>query len=274
MLTDIPVDGHFAQGLFGTPPVVGHHGHELAHVQDLDDAPAVFHLGRVHAFDFAVEHGARRHRRMQHAGQLRVDAVFDLAHHDVGNVHAGNGLADQRPVFRVFECDIFGRFELGGGCGQLAVTQAAFAGRMGDLAQRGLAFAGGHAPLLGCSGHQHVACRGTRLAQIGLRIADGAAAHRGHVPISAFGAQVLMCGGVLDANFLPVGIQLFRDDHGRGRHAALAHFGAGITNDDGVVRLDLHPDVELRRVRARGCAGTFGHKKAQRHTGRGTAADL
>jgi hypothetical protein len=69
-----------------------------------------------------------------------------------------------------------------------------------------------------------------------------------------------MGGGVFDAHFFPVRIQLFGDDHGRRGHAALAHFGARVANDDGVAGHDLDPDIELWGI---GCAGAFGHKKAQ-----------
>ena len=114
---------------------------------------------------------------MQHARHLRIDAVLHTAGHDVGNVHTRDGLADQCPVFGVFELDVFGGFQLGGRCGQFAVAERPLAGHMGDFAQRGLALAGWHAPLLGSGGNQHLAPSGTRFAQVFLRISDGAAAH-------------------------------------------------------------------------------------------------
>ena len=114
---------------------------------------------------------------MQHAGQLCVDAITDATGHDIWNVHAGNRFADQDPVFGVFERDLFGRFELGCSLGQLAVTQAAFAWRMADFAERGLAFSGRNAPLLSGCGDQHVARSGAGFTQVFLRVANRATAH-------------------------------------------------------------------------------------------------
>ena len=72
---------------------------------------------------------------MEHARQLGVDAVLASAHHNVGDVDAGDGFANEGPIFGVFELNCFGGFQLGRIGGQLAVGQAAFAGGMGHFAQ-------------------------------------------------------------------------------------------------------------------------------------------
>ena len=77
--------------------------------------------------------------------------------------------------------------------------------------------------------------------------------------------------GVFDADFFPVGIEFLGNDHGRGRHAALAHFGARVADDNGVVGFDFDPDIELWGV---GRAGPLGHKKSQRQTRCRTAGDF
>ena len=152
---------------------------------------------------------------MQHAGHLCVDAVLHTAGDDVRDIHTGNGLTNQCPVFGVFELDVFGGFQLGSRCSQFPVAEHPFAGQVGDLAERCFAIAGRHAPLLGSRGNQHLSPSGPRFAQVFLRIADGAAADRSHVAIRAFGAQVFMGCGVLDAHFLPIGLQLLGNHHGR-----------------------------------------------------------
>ena len=208
---------------------------------------------------------------MQHARHLGVDAVLDTAGHDVGNIHTGNGLADQCPVFGVFEFDVFGGFQLGGCSCQFAVAERALAGHMGDFAQRCFALAGWHAPLLGSRGNQHLAPGGPRFAQVFLRIADGAAAHRSHVAVSAFGAQVFMRCGVLDAHFLPIGLQLLGNHHGRRSHAALAHFSAGVADDNRVVGLDFEPHIQLGRC---GRLRALWNEKSHRQARRSGAGDL
>ena len=267
VIAGFPVDGHFAQRLFGTPPVVGHHGDKFAQVEHFDDATAVFHLRRVHGFDLAIEHRAGGDSGVHHARHLCIDAVADFAGDDVRDVHPGQGLANDFPIFGVFEFDLFGGLQLGRRSGQLAIGETAFAGRVVHLAQGSSAFAGGYAPLGGSSGDEHFTRGGTGFAQIFLRVADGAAAHRGHVAISALGAQVFVRGGVLDAHFFPIGFQLIGHQHGGRCATALAHVGAGVANDHGIVGLDFNPGIELGGF-SRVTLG--GPEKAQRHaSGRG-----
>ena len=110
VLAHIPIDSHFAQRFFGTPPVVGHHGHKGAQVQNLDNAATIFNFGGIQRFDCAIEHRASCNRRMQHAWQLGVNAILALAHHDVWNVDTGNRFANDGPIFGVFELNRFGGF--------------------------------------------------------------------------------------------------------------------------------------------------------------------
>ena len=49
VLARFPIDGHFAQRLFGTPPIVSHHGDKFAQVQHLDDAQGCSALAGWHA---------------------------------------------------------------------------------------------------------------------------------------------------------------------------------------------------------------------------------
>ena len=262
VVTGLPINGHFAQRLFGTPPIVGHHSHKFAHVEHFDNATAVFHLGRVQGLDLAVEHRAGSDGGIHHARHLGIDAVTDLAGDDIGDVHTRQRFANDFPVLGVFELDIFGRFKLGSSSGQFAVRQAALAGGVAHFAQSSSALTGRHAPLGSGGGNEHLARSGTRFAQILLRVADGAAAHGGHVAIRSLGAQVFVCGGIFDAHFFPVGFQLVGHQHGGRGAAALAHFGAGIANDHRIVGLYFNPGIELGGF-SRVAVG--GPEKTQRH---------
>ena len=77
--------------------------------------------------------------------------------------------------------------------------------------------------------------------------------------------------GVLDAHFLPIGLQLLGNHHGRRRHAALAHFCAGVADDNRVVGLDFDPHIQLGRV---GGLRALRHKEPHRQTCGCGAGDL
>ena len=248
MSTHIPINGHLAQRFLGAPVIVGHHRYELTQVEHLDNAAAILHLGRIHGAHLAIEDRAGRHSGVQHAGHLRIDAIADAAGDDVGNVDPCNRLADDGPVLGVLELNFLGRLHLGSGQGQLAVGDGALAGSVGHPALGRGALAGRHAPLLGRRCHEHVPGSGTGLAQVFLRLADGAAAHGGHVAIGALGGQVLMGRNIFNTHPTPIGIELLGHQHRCRSPAALAHFGAGVTNHHRLVGPHLNPSVELGRA--------------------------
>ena len=128
VLAVVPIDRDIAQSFFGAPPVVGHHGDKFAQIDDFDYAAPVVHFAAVYRFGGAAEHRRLSDGRMQHARQLHIHTVADLAGDDVGDVYARQRFACQRPGFRVFERNVFGRCQLGClGC-QLAVAEFFMAG--------------------------------------------------------------------------------------------------------------------------------------------------
>ena len=54
-----------------------------------------------------------------------------------------------------------------------------------------------------------------------------------------------MCLHIFDTDFFPVDFQLFGDQHGRRGAAALAHFGARIANDDGLIAVYINPRIHF-----------------------------
>ena len=123
---------------------------------------------------------------MQHAGQLGVNTKTDLAGDDVVYVYPRNGFARDGPCGRVFQRNFFGGRQLGCISGKLTIAKCFFAGSVNHFTQYRLAFALRHSPALGCGLYQHHARRCTCFAQIFLRVADGAAAHTGHIAIGPF----------------------------------------------------------------------------------------
>ena len=80
-----------------------------------------------------------------------------------------------------------------------------------------------------------------------------------------------MCRHIDHTHFLPIGFQFFGDQHGRRGAAALAHFGARIAYDDGLVAVYVYPGVDFGMV---GGHGGVRPDKAQAERSSGVAADL
>ena len=135
VLAAVPFNGHIAQSFFGSPPVVSHHHHKIAHVQHFDNATTVIHLAAVHAHDLATKHRRLGNGSVQHTGQLGIDTEANLAGHDVVHVHPRNGFASQGPGGGVFQRHVFGRRQFGGVRCQLAIAQGFLAGCMYHFAQ-------------------------------------------------------------------------------------------------------------------------------------------
>ena len=102
VFTVVPFDRHIAQGFFGAPPVVRHHSDEFTQVDDFDDAATVVYFAAVDRGGFAAKDRRLGDGRMQHAGQLNIDAIADLASDDVCDIHAWQRFTCQRPSFRIF----------------------------------------------------------------------------------------------------------------------------------------------------------------------------
>ena len=64
-----------------------------------------------------------------------------------------------------------------------------------------------------------------------------------------------MCLHIFNPDFFPVNFQLFGDQHGRRCAAALAHFGARIANDDGLIGVDINPRIHLLGLLGLGVSG-------------------
>ena len=244
---DVPFDVDVPQRLFCAPPVVCDHRDEALHRQHLDDAAPALDLGRVDRFHLAAEHRALRDRGVEHAGQLNVDAETLLAHHRVGDVDALDGLADQLPVLGIFQFHVFRRLELGRRVGHLSEAQPALARTVRDEAVLSRAFGRRDSPLLRRRGDQHFARGRAGLAQILLGIADGPASDRSHVTPGAPALHVRVRRRIFDLHPSPVAFQLLGDQHRGGGHAALPHLGAGVADDDRIVRADHDPGVDLGR---------------------------
>ncbi|MGY3508453.1 hypothetical protein ACVIQY_001428 [Bradyrhizobium sp. USDA 3051] len=243
----VPDDRQRLQCGLGVPPGVGNDGDRG--VADLDDLLDAFHagdLGFVIAFQLAAEHRAILDRGVQHARQLDIDAVDHGAGGLLGGVQPLHALADQLPVLGVLQLDLGRRRQLGRGLGDLAVGRGLAGRRVGNDAVGGRAFGRRHFPRLGGGLDQHHACGGTALADVVLRRADAAAAAGREIAPDALAGDALARCRIFGRDLRPVAFEFLGDELGKAGEGALAHFGAGDADDDGVVGPDHDPGADLR----------------------------
>src|SRR5258708_34081030 len=80
-----------------------------------------------------------------------------------------------------------------------------------------------------------------------MRGADAAAAAGRHVAPRALARKVAAGRREFGRDLRPVALQFLGHELGEAGFGALAHFGAGDTNHDGVIRADDHPGIDFRR---------------------------
>jgi len=182
----------------------------------------------------------------QHAGKLDVQSELGLAVDFALAFDALDVGADELEVFRIFERNVVGHGQRRGFGGELTVRGAPIAAH--DVAvlggERGLV----DAPLLGRGFDEQRPRRGAGGTKTLPRRHDAGAASRDlHVKhgIGVLGRR----GRWLDTDGLPVGVELFGNDHRKRRVDALSHLG--LVDDDGhdVVRADAHERVRRERPR-------------------------
>jgi hypothetical protein len=132
--------------------------------------------GIVDAHHLAADHGTLRERRIQHAGDLHVDAVFGLAGDLAGGVQPVQRLADVAELGRILQLHFLRRRQLRGRFGQRAVT--GFFALIGNKPILRLAVRRAHAPLLRRGFREHGARLRTRDAQLFPAIAHRSRAAR------------------------------------------------------------------------------------------------
>jgi hypothetical protein len=260
VLARIPNDRQRLDRGLCMPERVSNHGNTgVADLHHLLHPGHAGHLGGIEALDLAAIDRRILDGRDQQAGHLDVDAVDLLAGELVEGVEPLDALAGDLPILGVLELDVLGGLELGGRLGHLAESRGAPRRLVGDHAVGGVAFRGRDLPFIGGGLDQHFAGGGSALADIFVRGANAAAAAGREIAPHALACQVLSGGGKLGGDLRPVAFELLGDQLGEAGERALAHLGARDPNDDGVVRLDHHPGIDLGRA-----VGGAHHLRAER----------
>ena len=240
----IPIDLQRITAQLRRPEMLGHHRHAAGHLHHLVHAGNRQRCGAFEGFHRGTEHrGAGDHRGHQ-AFKLHVHAELGAAGDLFRGVEALGRFADDFPVLGLLEGDGFRirHRQLPGGIGQFAVGRALIpgddhAGLRANRRRRDVeAFRSRF--------HEHLPRRrpGQSVAvefHPGRRRAAGDlhAAKRRQAVIGRRGWRVL------HADFRPVGVQFFGDQHGQAGPDALAHFRMAEQHGDAVVRRDAQERV-------------------------------
>ena len=233
----------------------------------------------LHALGRAVVNGGARgalaRRRIgdlgvDHVGQERVDAELGLAGDLLGDVQARRPLADHAVVGRLLERDLLEvvlaeGLRDGHALDDLAVAERAAGGEMAHDAALGHALGGRDVPRRGGRVHQRQAGGGA-----GARERVEGPVHR---PAAAGEHQAVLLVGrrIVDADVLPVRLQLLGDDLGQRRAHALPHLGLGDVHGHETVGGDGEHRAGIEGGRSRGVGGAEERKAEGEADGGGGA---
>jgi len=209
----------------------------------LDDIPNAgnrFRLRGVKGSDFAAKNRTPRDDCKKHAGHAGIDAESGHPGSFIAAFKTPRVVADDGEIVRVLEGNgvEIGDRKLGSGFDQFTVRQRALRMTVNHLSVLGSARVRTDFPLFGPRSDEHFASGGTRTAQRQPGAGDTAA------PSCAQVIDFRIGGRLLDPHLLPIHAQFFREDHGKRRHDALAHFGFAKNQRDAIIRSDAHPGVE------------------------------
>ena len=246
----------------------GHHRHQLRQRDRCDVAlhplrPAVVHGGARGA----LSHGRIGHLGVDHVRQERVHAEFRLAGDLVGDVEPGDPLAHDAIVGGLLERDLL----------QLVLGERLRDRNLGDdltVSQRAAGrHVPDHAPLGDAVGRAHVprfrGCVDQRQARggAGARQRVERPVHR-PAPAGEHEPVLGIVDGVIDANVLPVRLELLGHDLRQRGADTLPHLGLRDVHGDEAVGRDGQRGVRVVGGGAGGLAGTD-ERKADRERGAG-----
>ena len=281
ILSAVPGDGQGIERCPGLPPGPGNNGDSiLLDSHDLVNAGHPADCGCIETVELAAKCGALPDSRIEHAWQHQVRSEHLLAGELVDGVEALDGFADEFPLGRLLEFHFERRDQLCRSRGDLAVAGRSSGRLVGDDAVGCDALLHRHVPGFRSGLDEHLAGQGAALADIVMAAPDTLASARGKAAPGAVAREALARCRVLGRDFRPVTLELLGNELREPGQSALAHLGTGDPYDDGVVRLDDNPGIDLGGgggVRTAGDGGFCDcHRQvhAERETGaRGGHAD-
>ena len=245
----VPADRELLQRRLGAVVAVGDDGDGVLEFDHLEDAAAAENGQFVGARQRAAEHRAGLDCGMHHVRHLDIDAVDGGAVDLQRNVDAVHRPRNEGVLLRRLDRRLLIELDLCRFAGQFPVAEAAAGGLVDHLASFRGAFAGRDVPALCRRGDQPFAGAGAGLLDHRAGFPHRAAAAGGERSVDLVLAEIAVGGGVFRLHLGPVAVQFLGHDHRQCGKTALAHFGAAVADDDGVVRLDDDPGVDLAGMR-------------------------
>ena len=147
-LAGVPFRLEQRERFLGAPEAVGDDRDRVVELDHLLHAAPAFDRRLVDALELAAEHRAGGDRRIDHAGNLRVDGELGGAVDLERRVEAGERLADELELIRRPDRRLLVELDLGGIGGERAVVEAAAGRLVRNLAVGRLAFGLRHVPAL------------------------------------------------------------------------------------------------------------------------------
>ena len=248
----VPLHGHQLRGLLRGPEIRGEHRHTRAH-RCLERNHGLHALDRLRLGRIEALHLGAVQRRVddccrEHAGKVDVLGEHRGSGGLVAAVDTRCVLADQLEGRRIFQLHVGRNWQLRGIRDQLTETCSLARWLVLDDAARNGHIRSRHLPSLCCCGDEQCARSRAGLAQLIVRIRNGAAAARA---LHGTERQVVVALGIrrgaFDANVLPVGVEFFGDDGGKASVNALPHLQVLGEHGHGVVSADTHECVRFQR---------------------------
>ena len=242
---EVPLHLERIAAAFRRPIAVGEHRHAVGNGQHSAHARYRPCCSFIEAGGFGAGQWRARHHSDQQAAHLGIDAVLRAAVHFLRRVEPLHGSAQQPEFGLGLQPGRSRNRQFRGAANQRAVRQPS-AIRPKHLALLGAQQSGVEFPMRRCCRHQHLARRRAGLAQRHPVGADRGAAAGG---LQAKHRVVvgLVHGCRLDADAVPVGVELFGNQHrNRGQHT-LAHLGRPAQHGDAVVGCDAQPGIRRKR---------------------------
>ncbi|MNU88110.1 hypothetical protein D3C71_779130 [compost metagenome] len=262
----IPLDFQRIAPQLRRPKMIGNHRDAGRHLHHFVHTRNRQRFGAFKGFDAAAEGGRTGDHRSHQPVKLHVHAELRPAGDFFRSVQTLGGFADQLPVLCVLEFDR-GRvwpWQLPGVIGQFAVGGTVLTGH--DHPRFGMNLGRRDVETLGRCVDQHQARRRAGLA-IAVELHPGRGRAAGDLHPAKTRQAVI--GGrsrcMLDADFRPVGVQFFGDQHGQAGPDALAHFRVPQQYGDTVVVANTQEGIGRKHValvfRAHGETVGTGHGK-------------
>ena len=242
----VPVNFKSIPTAIGSPERIGNDSHTAVNLHHRFDTGNFFCCRIVNAFDLPAKYRWSGNHCCKHARHHHINTKNCLAICFVRGVQAFFCCTEHLEILRLFQDNILRHFHLAGFFGKLAKGKPTLAARVNDVAVISPTSPRGNIPRCSSSSFQHDSCRRSCRTQLfPCRPDAGAAAGALNPPLGMIICRINRCR--FYADFLPVKLQLFGNEHGKRGVNALPHFR--LIDNDGYTIIGADTDKSIGRKR-------------------------